>query len=101
MNLRWLRRPAAQPPVLHANPTRIAVLEHDLLGIPPRPGSAAALTIALRAAGTCIEHDPADIGTLGDRPGTRVLCTRCGNHLVAGDSGGWAIAAIPAPEEAP
>lgn len=73
MHLRCPRRPAVQPPVLHANPTRIAVLEHD----------------------------PADISTLGDRPGTRVICTRCGNHLVAGDGGGWAIAAAPAHEEAP
>lgn len=85
------RRPAPAPARPRANPTRIAVLEHDLLGIPPQPGTAAALAIALRRTGTCLEHDAADVTGFGDaRPSA--VCVRCGVHLVQGEGGGWAPA---------
>jgi hypothetical protein len=74
-----------------ANPTRIVVLEYDLLGVTPTPGTAAAAVIALRRLGTCLEHDPIDVGTLGQIPGTSVICGRCGNHLVNTESG-WRLA---------
>lgn len=91
------RPPSAPPP--RANPTRIAILEHDLLGIPPQPGTAAAAVIALRRTGTCIQHQPVDVGTLGDLPGTRILCTGCGNHLVGTEDGRWRIAETEQQEE--
>ena len=85
------RRPAPVPVRPRANPTRIAVLEHDLFGIPPEPGTAAALTIALRRAGTCVEHDPVDVTSFGDvRPSA--LCGRCGTCMVLGEDGDWTSA---------
>jgi hypothetical protein len=67
----------------------LAVLEYDLLGIAPSPGSAAAAVIALRRIGPCTEHQPVDVGTLADEPDTVMLCTRCGDHLMPGEDGGW------------
>ncbi|WP_394425453.1 hypothetical protein [Streptomyces sp. SGAir0957] len=73
----WPRGSASVPVRPRADRVRIAVLEHDLLGIAPEPGTAAALTIALRRAGTCFEHDPVETTDFGD---TRAhgLCGRCG-----------------------
>lgn len=88
----WPRRRQAPAPVRpRANPTRIAVLEHDLLGIPPEPGTAAALTIALRRAGTCMTHEPVDVTTFGD-PRPVGQCGRCGAHMVLDDGGAWVVA---------
>jgi hypothetical protein len=87
----WPRRaPAPAPARPRANPTRIAVLEHDLLGIPPEPGTAAALSIALRSAGTCFRHDPVETTGLGEQ--TNGVCTRCGAAMVLDDEGDWTIA---------
>ena len=76
----WRRHPtpapASQP---RANHTRIAVLEHDLLGIKPEPGSAAALVITFRQVGDCFTHDPVDTTTLSD-PVPTATCDRCGKH---------------------
>lgn len=88
----WPRRrqPTAPAPE-RANPTRIAVLEHDLLGIPPEPGSAAALTIAMRRTGKCVEHQPVETTGFGEaRPNG--LCTQCGVVMVL-DEGEWRVAA--------
>ncbi|MFJ3793881.1 hypothetical protein [Kitasatospora sp. NPDC090091] len=85
------RRPPEQP---RPNPVRIAVLEHDLLGIPPQPGTAAALAIALRRVATCIEHQPVDVTALTD-PAPNAVCSGCGQHLLHTD-GQWRPAAIPA-----
>ncbi|MER6832690.1 hypothetical protein ABT320_01650 [Streptomyces cellulosae] len=88
------RRPPATPEPERANPTRIAVLEHDLLGIPPKPGSAAALAIAMRRTGTCIDHDPVEMTGFGEaRPNG--LCTRCGAAMVLDDEGAWQVARVP------
>lgn len=87
----WPRRaPAPAPARPRANPTRIAVLEHDLLGIPPEPGTAAALTIALRRLGSCIEHEPVETTGLGEQP--NAMCTRCGATMVQDDDGTWIVA---------
>lgn len=45
----WKRPAAAQPP--RPDRLRIAVLEHELFGIEPEPGTAAALVVALRRFG--------------------------------------------------
>ncbi|MGA5604016.1 hypothetical protein ACPCUF_23770 [Streptomyces griseoincarnatus] len=84
------RRPPAAPEPERANPTRIAVLEHDLLGIPPEPGSAAALVVALRRTGTCVEHEPVETTTFGEARLTG-LCTRCGAAMVE-EEGEWRVA---------
>ncbi|MFI9331994.1 hypothetical protein ACIGZJ_31185 [Kitasatospora sp. NPDC052868] len=81
---RWRARrhstppPSCPPP---ADPVRIAVLEHDLLGIPPEPGSLAALVIAMRRITTCTEHQPVDVTGFGD-PLPNAICSGCGQHLV-------------------
>lgn len=81
------RRPA--PPVPRANHARIAVLEHDLLGIEPEAGTAAAVTIALRkAAANCMEHQAVETTTLGS-PGPVGLCARCGCTMVQDAEGEW------------
>ncbi|MEO3978785.1 hypothetical protein [Streptomyces sp. CAU 1734] len=86
MRLRPRRTPAPPGP----DHTRIAVLEHDLLGITPPDGSAAALTIALRATGTCLAHDPIATTTLRD-PAPTAVCARCGQCMVYRD-GTWQTA---------
>lgn len=73
------------------NYTRIAVLEHDLLGIQPEPSTAAALIIGLRGAGTCLTHQPVDTSTL-DSAVRSGLCSRCGRTMILGDGGCWTIA---------
>lgn len=90
--MRWFRRrPAvAAPPAERANPTRIAVLEHDLLGIKPVPGSPAALAVALRRTATCIEHRPVETTVLHDLRRT-AICTGCGAAMVASPRG-WVVA---------
>lgn len=87
----WPRRHPPAPAPVRANPTRIAVLEHDLLGIPPQPGTAAALIIAMRRIGTCTEHAPVETTGLDDARPT-ALCTRCGVAMVLED-GEWRTAA--------
>jgi hypothetical protein len=69
-----------------ANPTRIAVLEHDLLGIQPEPGSVAALAVGLRRAGTCIEHKPIQAAS------SSTMCTGCGRTMHLKEDGTWRTA---------
>jgi hypothetical protein len=78
-------------PAPRPNPTRIAVLEHDLYGIQPEPGTPAALTIALRRTGTCITHDPVEITSMTDNR-ANALCTGCGAHMIHSRDGGWRVA---------
>jgi hypothetical protein len=85
------KRPPLAPVQPRANPTRIAVLEHELLGIPPEPGTAAAVTVALRRAGTCLNHDPVDV-TCVDDPGPNAMCAGCGAAMVLGAQGSWVVA---------
>lgn len=88
--MRLRRKPQPQPPE-QANPIRIAVLEHDLLGIQPEPGSPAALAIALRRAGTCISHQPIEVTALNEWR-RKAICTGCGAHMVQNDTGTWGLA---------
>lgn len=88
----WPFRRKAQPVQRErSNPLRIAVLEHDLLGIKPLPGSMAAAVVVLRQAGTCLKHSPVEVTGLGDA-GRTALCTRCGHHLVMDQHGQWGTA---------
>lgn len=85
------RRATSAPERPRANPVQIAVLEHDLLGIRPEPGSPAALTIALRKTGSCFEHRPVDTTAMDDAHPT-ALCEGCGRHMVQDSEGHWQIA---------
>ena len=90
MVLSFLRRKVEpQPPSPRPNYTAIAVLEHDLLGIPPKPGTAAAVSIALRqAVANCTAHQPVETTVLG-QPGHVGMCTRCGCDMVQDGEGEW------------
>lgn len=55
MRLPWKRRQQAPRP----NYTTIAVLEYDLFGIQPAPGTAAAAIIGMRSLGTRRARPPA------------------------------------------
>ena len=91
MRLRRSKTPSPQAnPAPTADLLRIAVLEHDLFGIQPQPGTAAALCIGLRRTGTCLQHDPIDVTTL-DTPAQQALCSRCGTAMVDDGKGGWLI----------
>lgn len=75
-------------PLPRPNQARIAVLEHDLLGVRPLPGTAAALTVSLRSAGMCLTHQPiADTNVVG--PVSSGVCARCGRPMALGESGNW------------
>ncbi|MGS2592106.1 hypothetical protein [Streptomyces hebeiensis] len=90
MRLPWKRRreqPAVAP---RPNYTTIAVLEHDLFGIQPQPGTAAALAIGLRSTGTCFTHKPVETTTLGQAV-TNGICSGCGRSMVLNDDGHWAV----------
>lgn len=52
----WPRRTRSAPPVPRPDYTRIAVLEYDLFGVQPRPGTTAAAFIGLRQRGEA--HQP-------------------------------------------
>jgi hypothetical protein len=92
------RRPVEQPQPPRVDPTTIAVLEYDLLGIKPEPGSSAALAVSLRNLGTCYAHQPADITSYGDA-GPNAICVRCGQHMVQDSRGRWVIAQDSGPAE--
>lgn len=85
------RKRPTLPPTPRANQTAIAVMEHDLLGIKPEPGTAAALAIGLRRTGTCLQHQPIDTTAIND-PRHNGLCTRCGQHMIRDDHGNWRLA---------
>jgi hypothetical protein len=72
-----------------ADPDRIAVLEHDLLGVQPEPGTPAARAVALAKPvdpDACPHEDVVEVTELGQARPTG-LCTRCGAGMVADDNG--------------
>ncbi|MFF6866696.1 hypothetical protein [Streptomyces ardesiacus] len=74
-----------------ADPDRIAVLEHDLLGVQPEPGTPATRAIALAKPvdpDACPHEDVVEVTELGQARPTG-LCTRCGTGMVADDTGVW------------
>lgn len=95
-------RPVA--PVVLPRPDygRIAVLEYDLLGIEPEPGTAAATAVGARLASrrlreamarpvdraACPHSNVVDTTRLNDTR-SRGMCTRCGAPAVQGDDGSW------------
>lgn len=88
MRLPWKRRPDEAPATPRPDYTAIAVLEHDLFGIKPTPGTAAALVVAMRRTGTCLTHQPVETTTFGESISNGV-CTRCGTPMVLNDAGDW------------
>lgn len=89
--LRAFKRPPRPSPTPRPDPNRIAVLEHDLLGIQPEPGTAAARAVALSKPvdQTACPHDNVIETTgMGEARSTG-LCGRCGTALVATDTGEW------------
>jgi hypothetical protein len=88
-----LRRPTPEPPQPRprANPERIAVLEHDLLGITPEPGTPAARSVALAKPvdqNTCPHDDIIETPEFG-QVRTTGICRRCGAGMVETDEGDW------------
>jgi hypothetical protein len=90
----WRRRRSQVVPP-RSNPTRIAALEQELLGIRPEPGTWAAAALALRRAGTCLTHRPIDVSVLGEQPGSRAVCAGCGRAMRLCEGGEWQIADDP------
>lgn len=88
----WKRcRPTQPSPAPVADPVRIAVLEHDLLGIEPKPGTPAAYAVALAKPvdpTTCPHEDVIDVTEVGQARATG-MCQCCGGSLVEGDEGDW------------
>jgi hypothetical protein len=84
------RRPQATD-LPKPDPDRIAVLEHDLLGIQPEPGTPAARAVALSKPvdqATCPHDDVVEVAELAQARATG-LCTACGASMVADDNGNW------------
>ena len=86
------RRPGQTPTAgPRSNPDRIAVLENELLGIVPEPGTSAARAVALSKPvnqKVCPHDDVIDVTELGQARRTG-LCRHCGADMVAEDSGAW------------
>lgn len=52
--MKW---PWRKPPQRRADPLRIAVLEYELLGIEPKPGTAAALAVGMQRVGRALNGE--------------------------------------------
>lgn len=83
------RRPKPAP--ISPNYTATAVLEHDLLGVQPQPGTAAALAVGVRSAGHCLNHRPIATVTSG-APISSGTWAGCGRGMTLNDNGIWEIA---------
>lgn len=85
------RRAVEQPPRPRPDPDRIAVLENELLGIAPEPGTRAARAVALAKPvdqEACPHDDVIETTELGQARATGI-CGPCGAAMVATDSGDW------------
>lgn len=84
--------PTTPAPTPHrADHARIAVLEHQLLGIQPEPGTPAAVAVAHATPvdqERCPHDDWTEITTWGQARRS-AWCVSCGADLVAGDDGVW------------
>lgn len=89
----WGRREQPEPaePAPRPNRARIAVLEHQLLGITPEPGTSEAMAVAQATPidqTKCPHDDVIDVTEMGNaRP--QGMCERCGASMVADDDGPW------------
>lgn len=75
----------------HPDLNRIAVLEHDLLGIEPEPGTPAAFAAALGRPldqDACEHEDAMDVIPLGQGRSTG-MCAGCDVDIVETDEGLW------------
>ena len=90
--LGWFRRPSAPPlPPPQPDPDRIAVLEHDLLGVIPEPGTRAARAVALSKPvdqNACPHDEVIETPEFG-QPRMLGLCRLCGAGMVQNDQGEW------------
>lgn len=86
----WRTQPP-QSAVEHPNPDRIAVLEHDLLGIRPEPGTRQACAVALAkpADPAKCPHDHIIDVTRIQHTRPIGMCERCGADMVQNDDGTW------------
>jgi hypothetical protein len=90
----WLsisRTPPKPQAPANANPDRIAVLEHELLGIQPEPGTPAARAVALAKPvdpAQCPHDHVIDVTQIQH---TRPIgmCEHCGAEMVGTDEGHW------------
>lgn len=93
----WGRREHEQPeptePAPRPSYTKIAVLEHQLLGISPEPGTSEAMAVEQATPidqTKCPHDDVIDVTELGNaRP--QGMCERCGASMVATDDGSWRL----------
>jgi hypothetical protein len=92
----WLTRGQPTPAPPRPDPLQIALLEYQLLGIRPAPGTAAAAAIALHKAfatpidqTTCPHLTVVETSELG-QPRPVGLCQRCGADLIQDEYGTWA-----------
>lgn len=80
--MKW---PWTKPPQRHADPIAIAVLEYELLGIEPKPGTAAAFAVGMQRVGRALNGERA--ATVDFPAGIRrsEIDTWCANyeHLAA------------------
>ncbi|WP_448334027.1 hypothetical protein [Streptomyces sp. DSM 41534] len=88
----WPRRQKRAPAEPErADQDRIAVLEHDLLGVQPEPGTPAARAVALAKPvdpAQCPHDDVIDITEIQHtRPVG--MCERCGADMIQNDDGDW------------
>lgn len=91
LNRLFGRRTPPPPHVPRPDPDRIAVLEHELLGIHPEPGTPAARAVALAKPvdqTACPHEDVIETTELGQARPTG-LCGHCGAHMVADDAEEW------------
>lgn len=58
MRLPWKRRRDAAPATRRPDYTAIAVMEYDLFGIQPKPGTAAAAIIGMRRLSGIVSPEP-------------------------------------------
>ena len=89
---RYFKRGNLNPPIERPDPNRIAVLEHELLGITPEPGTPAAHAVARSRPvdkDSCPHDYIIEVTELGQARRTG-LCEACGAWMVATDEGGWA-----------
>lgn len=87
---RW-HQEAEQPPQPRPDPDRIAILENELLGIAPEPGTRAARAVALAKPvdqEVCPHDDVIETAELGQVRATGI-CGACGAAMVATDEGDW------------
>ncbi|MFF7476624.1 hypothetical protein [Streptomyces sp. NPDC008092] len=85
------RPPEPEPPAPRADADRIAVLEHDLLGVIPEPGTRAARAVALSKPvdqNACPHDEVIETPEFG-QPRMLGICRHCGAGMVQNDQREW------------